>query len=323
MDKAKKKRSRSAKPVERAKPKSRRKKPSTKDAKKTEGKGPIYVRPADGSRIHEALEHVLATRPFLATIYINDHGLSWPVGPGQAPAKVDGLHRRMLFRFFRGQELNNTPSDKAFPKHKRSSMHEGSRADAALAECIRTGLPPPPAHHPGTSVYAAGVWEYWRQHHHRPVLAQLPVVILHAYTATAGDYFTVHTCPFTKKETLCLWELKTGYPKEPKRESAPSMTIPMPPLVEGGAPEEVPLTPVNRYYLQVLLTQMAYERELGLRVDGTVRVINAYMERQPRVNGRPPQYKCRVRVIGPDDLEPKGWPNRVLRDALYLAIRKQ
>ena len=101
------------------------------------------------------------------------------------------------------------------------------------------------------------------------------------------------------------------------------MTIPMPPLVAGGDPEEVPLTPVNRYYLQVLLTQMAYERELGLRIDGTARVINAYMERQPRIGTKAPQYKCVVRVIGPDDLEPRGWPNRVLRDELYAGIRKQ
>jgi len=309
-----------------AKIKGKRKKQPTKakhgrKKKHQREEGPIFVRPADGSPIHPVLDHVLSTKPFLATIYINGNGLSWPVGPGQEPAKVDGLHRRMLYRFFRGQDLNNTPSTKAFPKHKRSSMHEGSRADNALAQCIRSGLPPPPAHHSGTSVYASAVWEHWRQHHHRPVLAQLPVVIIHAHTATAGDYFTVHRCPFTARETLCLWELKTGYPKAPK--DPPSMTIPMPPLVAGGDPEEVPLTPVNRYYLQVLLTQMAYERELGLRIDGTARVINAYMERQPRIGTKAPQYKCVVRVIGPDDLEPRGWPNRVLRDELYAGIRKQ
>jgi len=166
----------------------------------------------------------------------------------------------------------------------------------------------------GTSAYATAVWDYWHEHSHRPVLAQLPVVITHANLITAGDYFTVHLCPFTRRETLCLWELKTGYPIEPK--DPPSMTIPMP----NG--EEVPLTPLNRYYLQVLLTQMAYERELGLRIDGTVKVINAYHELQPRIKGVDPQYKCVVRVIGPDDLIPKGWPNRVLRDELYAALRK-
>jgi hypothetical protein len=195
-------------------------------------------------------------------------------------------------------------------------MGEGSRADEALAESIRTGKPPPPANHKGASEYATAVWNYWKEHHHRPVLAQLPVIIVHALTATAGDYFTVHKCPFTQRETLCLWELKTGYPK---MDGDPTtMTIPMP------GDEPVPLTSVNRYYLQVLLTQMAYERELGLRVDGTVRVINAYKEREDMPRGATrPTYKCAVRVIGPEQLDPPRWPERVLKDQLYAGIKKQ
>ncbi len=165
------------------------------------------------------------------------------------------------------------------------------------------------------------------------------MIITHALTVTAGDYFTVHRCPFTQRETLCLWELKTGYPKT--HSDPDTMTIPMPPLPGQTDPEPVPLTSVNRYYLQVspivlslwivislhrgqvLLTQMAYERELGLHVDGTVRVINVYRERGPMPkSGKAPVYTCKVDVIGPDNLTPKGWPNRVLKDQLYQNIKK-
>jgi hypothetical protein len=286
-----------------------------------EQQGPIFVRPAGNEPLHPALDEQLR-KPFLSTIYVDrlTKSLRYPLGEGQAPAIMDGLHRRMLHRFFCGEPLNNAYNAKSWPKHMRSSEVEGTRADRALANSIRTGEPPPPAHHKGTSPYAAAVWKYWRDNHHRPVLAQLPVIIVHARTATAGDYFTVHRCPFTQRETLCLWELKTGYPKVPKRPKA--MTIPMPPPLPGQQEAEtVPLTPLNRYYMQVLLTQMAYERELGLRIDGTVRVIHVFRERGPLVDGEKPVYKCRVRVVGPDDLEPRGWPNRVLRDELYQALK--
>lgn len=69
---------------------------------------------------------------------------------------------------------------------------------------------------------------------------------------------------------------------------------------------------------------MAYERELGLHVDGAVRVINVYKERDALSKSAPrPTYTCKVDVIGPDQLNPPGWPNRVLKDQLYAAIRKQ
>jgi len=280
-------------------------------------RGPIFVRPADGSITHPALEEQLR-KPFLSTIYVDaaTQSLRYPRPNGQAPAIMGGLHKKMLHRFFRGIEMKNAYSQKHWPKRLRSSQQEGSRADDVLAECIRTGQPPPPANHKGASEYATAVWNYWRDHHHRPVLAQLPVIIIHALVATAGDYFTVRTCPFSHHKTLCLWELKTGYPKADK--DPVTMTIPMP---DG---ETVPLTPVNRYYLQVLLTQMAYERELGLHIDGSVQVINAYKEREdmPRAATRP-TYTCKVRVIGPEQLDPPRWSERVLKDQLYAGIRKQ
>jgi hypothetical protein len=102
------------------------------------------------------------------------------------------------------------------------------------------------------------------------------------------------------------------------------MTIPMPALPGKQDPEPVPLTPVNRYYLQVLLTQMAYERELGLIIDGTVRVINVYKEREDMPRGATrPTYACKVRVIGPEHLDPPRWPERVVKDMLYACIKKQ
>jgi|WetSurMetagenome_2_1015567.scaffolds.fasta_scaffold00274_4 hypothetical protein len=286
-------------------------------------KGPIFVVPEDGSAFPEALERIVS-KPFVRSIYVDPktRSLRYPVA-GRPDAIMTGLHVRMLHRFFRGIELDNERSKKAWPKRLRSSKEEGSRADKALAECIRTGQPPPPAHHKGASEYASAVWTYWREHHHRPVLAQLPVILVDALAATAGDYFTVHRCPFTGRETLCMWELKTGFPKED--EDPPSMTIPMPVPEGQREPERVPLTSMNRYYLQVLLTQMAYERELGLHVDGTVRVINAYKEREDRSKGdtRAPTYKCKVVEIGPEHLNPPRWPERVLKDALYKGIKKQ
>lgn len=309
----------------------RKKARSPQEEDEPQGKGPIFVRPADGKPIHPELEAVLS-RPFLSTIYVDPktRSLRYPMADGRGVAIMDGLHRRMLYRFFQGIELNNTYSKKPWPKRLRSSKEEGSRADNALAEAIRTGQPPPSAHHAGASDYATAVWEYWKEHHHRPVLAQLPVIIIHALTATAGDYFTVHRCPFTKKETLCLWELKTGYPKGKKNDDAEyNMTIPMPPLpgfeeIPNPPKEQVPLTSVNRYYLQVLLTQMAYERELGLKIDGTVQVINVYKEREDMPKGASrPTYKCKVDVYGPEHLVPTRWPDRVIKDALYAGIRKQ
>jgi len=114
------------------------------------GKGPVYVRPADGSPIHHALEDVIRRKPFISTIfYLDGKSLSWPMPNGQPPAKAGGLHKAMLFRFFRGQELDNKHSVSSVPKHKRSSASEGARADATLAESIRTGLSPPEPHHVG------------------------------------------------------------------------------------------------------------------------------------------------------------------------------
>ena len=307
--------------------KKHRPRPKVEDDLVPRGKGPIFVRPADGTSIHPALDLVLA-KPFIASIYIDPvtNSIRYPM-PNGKPAIMGGLHGKMLHRFFQGIELNNVYSGKAWPKRLRSSTEEGKRADAALAEAIRTGQAPPPAHHAGASEYASAVWEYWKQNHHRPVLAQLPVIITHALTATAGDYFTVRTCPFTRKKTLCYWELKTGYPKgKHKNEDDPyAMMIPMPPPPGHDIGQEfVPLTSVNRYYLQALLTAMAFERELGLYVDGTVQVINVYKEREDMPRGATrPTYKCKVQVYGPEHLEPPRWPDRVIKDALYEGIRKQ
>lgn len=318
------------KPKTKAKDKETKKKPrprpKVEDALEPRGRGPIFVRPADGISIHPALDLVLA-KPFLSTIYIDPvtNSLRYPM-PNGKPAIMGGLHGKMLHRFFQGIELDNVYSKKPWPKRLSSSKEEGSRADAALAEAIRTGQPPPPAHHAGASEYATAVWNYWKEHHHRPVLAQLPVIITHALTATAGDYFTVRCCPFTKRKTLCYWELKTGYPKGKTEDNVNpyAMTIPMPCLPDEVKPEFVPLTSVNRYYLQALLTQMAFERELGLHIDGTVQVINVYKEREDMPRGATrPTYKCKVEVYGPEHLEPPRWPDRVLKDALYAGIRKQ
>jgi len=122
------------------------------------GTGPIFVRPEDGSPMHPALE-VQLRKPFLSTIYVDPRtrSLRYPRPNGLAPAMMDGLHRRMLYRFFRGIELDNAYSNKPWPKRLRSSMQEGSRADQALAESIRTGQPPPPANHRGRSSWCGPI----------------------------------------------------------------------------------------------------------------------------------------------------------------------
>jgi hypothetical protein len=201
--------------------------------------GPLWTR--SPGPLHPEIERVIA-KPFLATIYL-DHefgGFRYPV-PNNLPARTEGLHHRMLRRFFRGVELPKRRIPKKDAKRLPSSELDGKRADAALEQCIRTGQPPPGPGRVGCSAYATAVWNYWKENNHRPILAQLPVVIPHANVTTCGDYFTVHTNPITKRETLHLWELKTGWPHNPKNPDPM-----MPPLAY------VWLTPRNRWQVQVM-----------------------------------------------------------------------
>lgn len=282
----------------------------SKTSERKEKGGPIWARPQPKGPIHPELDAQLA-KPFLSTVYVDKtlDAFRYPhADPTAEHAITRGLHRCMRFRFFGGTELPAFRVPKGYPKRLASSKVDGSRADAALDECIRTGLPPPEAGKRGCSAYATAVWNYWREHHHRPVLSQLPVIIVHANVATAGDYFTVHTCPFTGEETLWLWELKTGWPQHEKR-----------PDVMDAPLGHVWLTPENRWLLQVELTKMAYERELGLKLSGQARVINAYMERDGKGKKT---YTCKVRVLGPEEATPKDWPKYTDMGTVYQALKK-
>ncbi len=267
--------------------------------------GPVWTR-AEGP-IHPALEAQLA-KPFLATIFIDKETscFRFPVEGRDTPHTLGGLHVRMRQKFFKGKELPRRIMKKGKEARRLpSSKVDGSRADRALEKAIKTGVAPP-----ATSKYAAGVWKWWADNGHRPVLAQLPVILVKQNIATAGDYFTVHTDEVTGEQRLHLWELKTGWPYVYKKKNlaeADTMSAPL---------DHIWMTPWNRWQLQVLITRMAYERELGLVIDGGAHVIHAWLERPFGLSG----YECKVNVVQPADLEPPNWTVDVNKETLYQAI---
>lgn len=260
-------------------------------------KGPLWSRPYDGGPLHPELDAVLAM-PFLASIHISPlaGGMTYPINDGTGRlAQMSGLHDRMRHRFFHGSKGASKNVDKL---GKSSSKAKGSHAEACLEAAIRTGSPP----RNDDSPYAFAVWRHWERNHHRPVLAQLPVVLTDTMCITAGDFFTLHTDPATQRVTLWLWELKTGYKANTKARK--KMAAPL---------EHVPLTPKNRFQLQVLLTGIAYEKELRMKIDGGCRVIHAWEV--------PGSNECEVEVLEPAQLEPPNWTQQVDRDALYAALK--
>lgn len=277
--------------------------------------GPLFVRPAAKGSIHPALDQILL-RPFVSSVFIDENGsIAFPVGDNKI-ARVTGLHTCMKNRFFRGisphKIIVQTPDAYGnLPKRLASSKNIGSAADRALENAIRTGQPPSSKDSP----YAEAVWKYWSQSGHVPVLAQLPVIISKANVGTMGDYFTVYQNPRTETRELWLWELKTGW-QEPKAKPE----IMDPPL------SHVPITAINRWNLQVLLTKMAYERELGLKID-FARVIQVYQEREDVVPGSDKagmskQYHSVVKIYTPADLTPPRWTeDPVLLGILYDSLK--
>jgi hypothetical protein len=73
----------------------------------------------------------------------------------------------------------------------------------------------------------------------------------------------------------------------------------------------VALTARNRWQVQVMLTRIAYEKELGMKID-EAHVVNVYATRRR-------EYK--VEVIAPSRLEPADWPDLVNRDVLYESLK--
>ncbi len=299
-------------PVVAAKKKRQRKSPNPKKRgtviqkkQKQKQKGPVWTAPdaTDGKTGHPGLDAQLS-KPFVASVFIDAESgcFRFPVEGREHPHTLGGLHVRMRQKFFKNKELPVRPPAKE-PRRLASSKVDGTRADRALEKAIKTGQAPP-----ATSKYAAAVWKYWADNGHRPVLAQLPVVLPKQNIATAGDYFTVHTDPVTGEQRLHLWELKTGWPYVYKNVAeAGVMSAPL---------DHVWMTTWNRWQLQVLITQMAYERELGLVIDGGAHVLHAWLERPFGLSG----YECRVNAITPEELNPPNWTTTVNRDAIYNAI---
>ena len=265
------------------------------------GKTPLWTRhPVE---MHPGLAVQLA-KPFLSTIYIDKEsgGFCFPLNNGDPPHRAGGLHARMKTRFFHKTDVPPREYKKgAMPRRKGSSKTDGSKADRDLEKAIRQG-----SSAGLTSPYAIAIWKYWQRIDHIPVLAQLPVYIVRANVATAGDYFTINRAD----GTLWLWELKTGWPKQ------------VPPQ-KCGLMDTEPLSAVwcsseNRWQVQLMLTQMAYEKELGLKITGQARVIHTWMER-PEGDAQG-IYTAHVRVLEPEKLEPSDWPKWIDRDALYAAL---
>jgi hypothetical protein len=99
--------------------------------------------------------------------------------------------------------------------------------------------------------------------------------------ATCGDYFAVHE----QSGELTLIELKCGFPVEDyKMDPAVAPMVMNPPL------NDVPLTSENRWHLQVLLTRLAYERELNMRIP-RVHVLNVFKATDMKTAV---SYQCRL-----------------------------
>ena len=257
--------------------------------------GPIWTVPPGPGPIHPQIDAQLV-KPELATIYIeggDKGGLRSPLR-NRGSAVMPGLHSKMQYRYFRNTKIKSSSSRS--DNYKGSSKKLGSSADKVLENAIRFNLAPLK----GDSVHAYAVWEYWQRNNHRPVLAQLPVVMMHANTITAGDYFTIHTCPKTQKETLWLWELKTGYKTNTRK-----------PMMMSAPLDHVPLTPRNRFQLQVLLTRLAYENELRMKIHAA-RVIHVWEV----ADGK----SCDVEVLEPMDLDPPNWTLKVDKERLYSSL---
>jgi hypothetical protein len=104
---------------------------STKKNKKPKPRkdGPLWTRPDAEGPLHPDIDRVIA-KPFLATIYLDEETESFrfPV-PNNMPAMVDGIHTRMLRRFFRGKELPDFWIPGKNAKQLPSSKVDGQRAD--------------------------------------------------------------------------------------------------------------------------------------------------------------------------------------------------
>lgn len=260
--------------------------------------GPIWTRPPGNGPIHPELDKQLC-KPFLSTIFIGRQGNSesykYPLGNGEY-SKMGGLKERMRFRFFHGTKIKGSSSSSK--KYRGSTAEKGSTADKSIEIAIATGVEPPVSF----SSHSYAVWSYWKKNGHTPVLAQLPVVLVNANLITAGDYFTLHKCPLTGRQTLWLWELKTGYKTNTRKPDM--MAEPL---------GHVPLTPRNRFQLQLLLTKIAYEKELGMKIDHW-RVIHVWEHKDGK--------SCDVEVLEPSELDPPYWAQKVDENLLYSKLKK-
>lgn len=321
-------------------------KKKTFTAPKTATPGPLWTRPEDLSvPLHPELDAALQrSGAFLSTVYIDKTKggcFRYPVGPTYH-ALIGGLHKRMKKRFFRGTEVEGFSLKKAFHFNEelkvrkvcsagggspmidmhislqlnchKSSEAAGKKADEALALAIKTQKAPPPYRARGASPYATAVWDWCKANGYRLVLTQLPVIFIindKASVATCGDYFAVH------EETgeLTLIELKCGFPVEDyKRDPSVAPMVMNPPL------NTVPLTTENRWHLQVMLTHMAYERELKMRIP-RVHVLNVFKAKDMNITT---VYQCRL-------LEQPEWTRslaqggrlNVLYDALSEGAKKK
>jgi hypothetical protein len=265
-------------------------------------KCPVWVASPVSVKRHPEMDAVLA-RPFISTVFFNPatKSFGYPVPNKDAPHVLGGLHARMKTKFFRGVELPKKTKIVGKPRKMPSSKGDGSRADRELERAIASGAFPLADEGIG-GAYARAVWDHWASMGHTPIVAQLPVVIVRANVCTAGDYFTVGP-----DGGLHLWELKTGWPytrKDGVRES--KMSEPL---------AHVENTAFNRWQLQVELTRMAYQREMGMKIDQS-HVIHAWREREEGYH----KYTTRVRVMTHEDLTPPGWPASVDMDAVYARL---
>lgn len=270
--------------------------------------GPLWKRTPGNGPLHPQLDAVLK-RPFVSTICIdgNIRGFKYPLDANDMSrgfALMKGLKKQMARRFWREHPEVKRKRPKKGWKLWPSDNELGSRADREIENAIAYETVP-------VFPYAVAVLDYWRERGHRPVLAQLPVIMMNrsktsTRVCTAGDYFTLWLNPENGEEELWLWELKTGWPHVPRK-----------PHIMSHPLAYVDLTPFNKWHLQLLYTKLAYEKEMGMKIDQS-RVIHCWKKTVKQGDTTDVEVDTFKWVT--KELPPPDWVQELDEDEIYYAL---
>lgn len=265
--------------------------------------------------LHPELKRVIKDIAFVDKVRHNGQAYSVCLGGGDANSPMiketyQGLHTRMKKLFFPPQEWDVRRRNK-WTKKQGSSLKLGKAVERAIDKAVfnNNGKKPRKMH-----ALARKVLDVWEEElGHDVQVAQLPVVITGGRCCTQGDYFTVD------RETgeLWLWELKTGWPVIP-RKPVNFLNLRLSPSSNSGKKKRkrttgIPCTPFNKWELQRLITHMAYEKEMGMKIARS-RVIHVWKEHVTTPFNPKGSWVAKHRIH-----EPSEWANQ-LGDDIYSMI---